>query len=325
MRVRTRTAWFMVMLLVAVTSLFFFSACQKQDERKTGPTKLKVVATLFPLYDFAREVSGGRADVTLLLPPGVEPHSFEPKPGDVMRLEASDLFIYTGKYMEPWAERMVHALDRSKVLVVDASAGIAIEGRAHKRGPAGGKTAGHIHEGPGDADPHIWLDLANAQTMVDTILAGFVTRDPANRETYERNAKRYKARLAELDVRFRSGLEPCKKRVLVHGGHFAFNYLARRYQLQYLAAYSGSPDAEPTARRLIEMKELLARQNVHYIFYEELITPRVAEIIAKETGAQLLKLNGAHNVTKEELIRGTTFLELMEENLRNLKVGLECT
>ncbi|MBP1730175.1 MAG: periplasmic solute binding protein, partial [Deltaproteobacteria bacterium] len=81
----------MVMLLVAVTSLFFFSACQKQDERKTGPTKLKVVATLFPLYDFAREVSGGRADVTLLLPPGVEPHSFEPKPGDVMRLEASDL------------------------------------------------------------------------------------------------------------------------------------------------------------------------------------------------------------------------------------------
>ena len=112
--------------------------------------------------------------------------------------------------------------------------------------------------------------------------------------------------------------------MLVHGGHFAFNYLARRYGLEYIAAYSGSPDAEPTAKRLIEMKRVLARQNVHYIFYEELITPRVAEILSKETGARLLKLSGAHNVTKEELATGTTFLDLMEKNLRNLREGLEC-
>lgn len=325
MRVQNRAILAALILLVAVGLSLLFSACKKKDERETGPTKLRVVATLFPLYDFAREVSGGRADVMLLLPPGVEPHSFEPKPGDILRLEASDVFIYTGKYMEPWAERVVHPLDRTKVEVVDASAGIAVKGRGHAQGPAGRNSAEHVHESPGDVDPHMWLDFANAQAMVDTILAGFVTKDPANRETYERNAKRYKARLAELDVRYRRGLETCKKRVLVHGGHFAFNYLTRRYGLQYLAAYSGSPDAEPTARRLIEMKELLIRQDVHFIFYEELITPRVAEIISKETGAQLLKLHGAHNVTKEELARGTTFLDLMEENLRNLKAGLECT
>jgi zinc transport system substrate-binding protein len=325
MRVQIRAARCVLFCLIGVAALFLLSGCQKEGERKAGPAKLKVVATLFPLYDFAREMSGGRAEVLLLLPPGVEPHSFEPKPGDILRLEASDLFIYTGKYMEPWAERVVQTLDRTRVLVVDASAGVALDGRAHTPGRAEKDVKGHVHKGPADVDPHIWLDFADAQVMVDTVLAGFVIKDPTNKETYERNARRYKARLAELDERYRRSFETCKKRVLVHGGHFAFNYLARRYGLQYLAAYSGSPDAEPTAKRLIEMKEFLIKQNVHYIFYEELITPRVAEVIAKETGAQLLKLNGAHNVTKEELTKGTTFLDLMEENLRNLKKGLECT
>lgn len=313
----------LLMLLAVVVSLLLPSACQRQDV--TGPrTRLKVVVTLFPLYDFARQVSGGRADVTLLVPPGVEPHSFEPKAGDILRLEASDIFIYTGKHMEPWAERITVGLDRNRVLVIDAGSGIALEGRAHAQGLGGGKPRGHIHEHAVDVDPHIWLDFANAQIMVDTILAGFVAKDLANSEIYQMNARQYQARLAELDTRYHRELGTCKKRVLVHGGHFAFNYLATRYKLQYLAAYGGSPDAEPTATRLIKMKELLARHDVHYIFYEELITPRVAEIIAKETGAQMLKLHGAHNVTKEELAKGTTFLDLMEENLKNLKKGLEC-
>ena len=300
-------------------------ACGKPVDKNPGVQRLKVVPTLFPLYDFAKEVGRERADVSLLLPPGVEPHSFEPKPGDVLKLESGDLFIYTGRHMEPWAETILKSVTAEKLVVVDASAGILPgEEKAPytvSRGAHDGNPSRHYGA---DVDPHIWLDLANAQKMVDTILNGFVLRDPAHKEYYTRNAQEYNGKLAQLDAQFERTLATCTKRVIIHGGHFAFNYLAKRYQLTYISAYSGSPDAEPTARRLIGLKNQLKKYDLHYIYYEELITPRVAEIIANETGVRMLKLNGAHNVTREEMAQGITFIQIMEQNLRNLKVGLEC-
>ena len=160
--------------------------------------------------------------------------------------------------------------------------------------------------------------------MVDNILEGLMTKDPANREYYKGNAEAHKAKLREMDEKYRGALSTCKTRMFVHGGHFAFGYLASRYNLRYVSAYHGSPDAEPTPKRLIELKNVLKRFNLHYVFYEELITPRIAEIISRETGAALLKLHGAHNVSREELEKGITFLSIMEDNLNSLRVGLEC-
>jgi zinc transport system substrate-binding protein len=305
--------------------LSLFGACGKSADKAPGLQKLKAVTTLFPLYDFAKQVGGERSDVTLLLPPGVEPHSFEPKPGDVLKLEGADLFIYTGKQMEPWAETILKSVNAEELVVVDASAGI-LPGEEKApyildRKAPGASRDQHYHP---DVDPHVWLDLANARKMVDTILSGFVKKDPAHKEYYTRNAEDYKEKLTQLDARYQRTVATCKRRIIIHGGHFAFNYLAKRYDLTYISAYSGSPDAEPTARRLVELKEQLKKHNVHYIFYEELITPRVAEIMANETGARMLKLNGAHNVTREEMARGITFIEIMEQNLENMKVGLEC-
>ena len=300
-------------------------ACGKPADKGPVERRLKVVTTLFPLYDFAKQVGGERSDVSLLLPPGVEPHSFEPKPGDVLKLESADLFIYTGRQMEPWAETILKSVNAERLVVVDASAGIL---PGEEKGPyildRRAPGVGEDQHYRADIDPHVWLDLANARKMVDTILRGFVMKDLAHKEYYTRNAEGYKEKLAQLDARYQRMLATCKKHVIIHGGHFAFNYLAKRYHLVYMSAYSGSPDAEPTARRLIELKEQLKKYDVHYIYYEELITPRVAEIIANETGARMLKLNGAHNVTREEMARGITFLEIMEQNLKDLKVGLEC-
>jgi zinc transport system substrate-binding protein len=309
--------------MLLLSSLFV--TCGKPVDKGPGVQKLGVVTTLFPLYDFARQVGRERSDVSLLLPPGVEPHSFEPKPGDVLKLESADLFIFTGRQMEPWAETILKSVNTRRLVVVDASTGI-LPGEDKPpyilgRRPPG--DSGDQRYRP-DVDPHIWLDLANARKMVDTVLGGFVLRDPDHKEYYTRNAEEYKEKLAQLDVQYQRTLETCKKRVIIHGGHFAFNYLAKRYNLAYMSAYSGSPDAEPTARRLAELEKLLKKYDMHYIYYEELITPRVAEIIANETGARMLKLNGAHNVTREEMGRGITFIEIMEENLKNLKVGLEC-
>jgi zinc transport system substrate-binding protein len=173
-------------------------------------------------------------------------------------------------------------------------------------------------------DPHIWLDFSNARIMVDNVLAGLVAGDPANRAYYEANAASYKAQLADLDQRFRSGLSPCPKRVFLHGGHFAFGYLAQRYGLRYQSAYAVNADAEPTPARLADLIKQMRANGLQHVYTEELLNPRVAETIARETGATLLMLHGAHNISKEDFDRGATFLALMEQNLKNLRTGLQC-
>lgn len=302
-------------LLVLALSLAMISmiSCGKKDHPTTGQKKLNIVTTLFPLYDFTRNIAGDKAQVTLLLPPGMEPHSFEPKPGDMLRINDADVFIYTGKYMEPWVEAILKGLDSKKLLVVDTSRGIVLNEEK--------EDDGHGH---GKIDPHIWLDLSNAQKITDNILAGLVQKDNINKDYYMKNAGVFNVKLSEMDTKFRQTLSTCKRHTFIHGGHFAFNYLAKRYDLQYIAAYHGSPDAEPTPRRLIELKNKMKQYDIKYIYFEELILPRVSEVISRETGATMLKLHGAHNISKEDMDKGLTFLALMEENLKNLKAGLEC-
>ncbi|MBM4137619.1 MAG: zinc-binding protein, partial [Nitrospira sp.] len=204
-------------------------------------------------------------------------------------------------------------INRKNLIVIDTSKDIQLaEGYMN-------------HDSKHGFDPHVWLDLSNAQKMVDTIRDGFITKDPAHKDHYSQNAGGYKTRLYELDKRFSDSFVTCKKDVFIHGGHFAFGYFAKRYNLKYLSAYKGfSPDAEPTPLNLIELSKKLNQNNVEYIYYEELIMPRVAETIARETGARLLMLHAAHNVTSDEMDKGVTFLSIMEQNLRNLKIGLQC-
>lgn len=308
--------WFMAALMLPV-AISLCTACHKRDQGGS-PGKLKVVTTLFPLYDFAKQIGGNKADVSLLLPPGVEPHSFEPKPDDMVRVNRADLFIFTNKYMEPWAAQVVAALDNKKIVVVDTSRGVKLlkAGSGHEDGD-------HGHEA-GGVDPHMWLDFDNARIMVDNMLAGFVAKDPANREYYSANATAYKAQLVALDQRFKAGLSQCEKREFLHGGHFAFGYLAKRYGLRYQSAYAVNADAEPTAAKLADLVKQMRRYGLKYVYTEELLNPRVAETIAQETGADVLHLHGAHNISKEDLDRGVTFVSLMEENLKNLRIGLQC-
>jgi zinc transport system substrate-binding protein len=311
-------------------------ACQKKEAPAPvqAQKRLKVVTTLFPLYDFARSIGGDKADVTLLLPPGVEAHSFEPKPEDVVRIGASDLFVFTNEYMEPWAVKFIKNIADKPVMAVDASRGAALLKAGVEEGPEGGHGDGgkrldeHAAEGrhghSGGMDPHIWLDFANAQIMVDNIAAGMCLKDPVNRDFYLLNAARYKAGLKELDDEFKAGLANCRKRVFLHGGHFAFGYLAHRYGLRYLSASAVNADAEPTPASLIALLKEMKANGLKYVFSEELISPRTAEIISSESGASILMLHGAHNIGRDDLASGATFVSLMKKNLANLRTGLQC-
>ncbi len=180
-----KTLFLFMLMLAAICS----SSCQK--EPKTASGKLQVVTTLFPLYDFARQIGGEKAEVRLLLPPGVEPHSFEPRPDDIIRVSRADLFIFTNKYMEPWAAKIIGSVPDKKVQVVDASLGVELY-RAGQEHAEGEKVEQHSEAG---VDPHIWLDFANDLIIVDNILAAFIAKDPANRDYYTANAAAYKQEL----------------------------------------------------------------------------------------------------------------------------------
>lgn len=323
---RARIIVVVVLVLIFLTAI---SACRRKDQTPGTTRQLHVVTTLFPLYDFTKNIVDDKAVVTLLLPPGVEAHSFEPKAGDVLKVNTADLFIFTGKSMEPWADGFLKGVDNKNLLIVDASEGISLvedehhrDGHGHDR--KGKSAADRDHHRDGKVDPHIWLDLSNAQRMVNTILVALVSRDPRNRDLYTKNADAYLAKLADLDRRYQESLSRCGKRTFIHGGHSAFSYLARRYNLEYVSAYAGSPDAEPSPRQIITLKKKIQEKNLKAVYHEELIVPRVAEVLSRETGAKILKLHGAHNIGRDEFQAGVSFLSIMEANLKSLQEGLEC-
>lgn len=310
-----RTLCIIMLLITVAVSL---AACSREEQKPSS--KLQVITTLFPLYDFARIIAGDRAEVTMLLPPGMEPHSFEPKPNDIIRISKAGLFIYTNPYMEPWAETIITGIDRQQLRVVNAGQGVnylkASGEENHGNHGAEGHAAG--------MDPHIWLDFANAGLIVNNILAGFVAADPAHAQVYRSNAAGLNARLAALDQRYRDGLASCATRVFLHGGHYTFGYLARRYGLEYRSLSGVSSESEPSAARMADMVRQIRSSGVRYLFAEELLSPRLSDTLAAEAGVAVLMLHGAHNLGRDDMQRGVGFIELMDQNLKHLQKGLAC-
>lgn len=321
-----RTRLVVLNAVCAVMCLLMLSACNSNSAGVPAQAgKLRVVTSLFPLYDFARSIAGRNAEVTLLMPPGVEPHSFEPKPDDIVRISKAGLFVYTNPVMEPWAATILRGIDRKGLRVVNAGTGITYQAAAPRE-----ERDDHDHHHDHDAlhagglDPHIWLDFGNDQLIIDNILAGFVAADPANAGSYSANAAVLKQQLQDLDTRYREGLKSCATREFLHGGHYTFGYLARRYGLRYRSLSGVSSESEPSATRMTDMIRHIKQSGVRYLFAEELLSPRLTETLAGEAGVEVVKLHGAHNLSRDDFQRGVTFIQLMDANLANLKKGLVC-
>lgn len=321
-----------LILIIIVFGLLVWSLVNYQNQRSVVNlnNKIKVVATLFPVYDMAKSIGGNKVEVFQLLPPGVEAHSFELKPSDMIEINEADIFAYTGKYMETWVEDIISGITNKDIKIVDSSRGIKLtknnnEGE-HEHEDDHGHDDGEENEGHnhGGVDPHIWLDFDNAQIMADNIVKALVEKDPNNSEFYKNNANDYKNKLVTLDNNYRNTLSNCDSRVIVYDGHYAFGYLANRYNLQYLAAQGFSPDAEPTANDLVSLVEQIKKNDIKSIFYEELTSPKVATTIAQETKVKMLLLNAAHNLTKDQFDFGVSFFDILNYDLNNLKIGLNC-
>ncbi len=305
----------LLILLLAAALLLCSCANDRQTAEREG---LTVVATLFPTYDFARSIAGGHAEVTLLLTPGKESHSYEPSTGDVIRINNCDIFIFTGENMEPWALNIVDGMDNPPA-VVDASKHIALEKEEEHDHDEHGHSS-HSHE----YDPHIWTSPKLCLTIVDNILEAFVACDAENAECYRENAEQLKARLTALDGEFNEITRSASGKKIYHGGRFSMYYFTREYGLEYEAAYdSCSTDTEPSVRKICSMIDEMREENASVVFYEELSDNSVAELIARETGAVPLLLHSCHNLTTEEFKSGVTYFDLMEQNAQNLKEALK--
>ncbi len=287
-----------------------------------SPREIKIVTSVFPLMEFARAVAGDRGEVSLLLPPGAEIHTWQPRPSDIVRLSSADLFVYIGSDMEPWLNDILASVRNPSLRTLEASHGVSLI-----EVDATGELNTHVHEREqehGAVDPHIWLDFHNDQVIVDRIAAVLTEMDSAGVTDFEKNASAYKKKLQSLDETYRKSLESCIHKVFILGGHAAFGYLARRYGLQQVSLYGLSPDSQPTPKKLIEVVELAKKHKVKAIFFESYVSDELANVLAREVKAGTLVLNPGANLTKEELQSGVTFFDIMERNLENLKNGLIC-
>lgn len=270
--------------------------------------RLPVTATFYPLAEFSRQVGGDRVMVRTLVPARVEPHDYEPTPRDLVELARARVVVYNGAGFEPWLRRLLPTLPR--VVRVDSTAGLVLA-----RSTAGGPRA--------TTDPHVWLDPILAQHQTERILAGLIAADPAGRAVYEGSARSFARRLAALHERNVRTLAPCRKKVFVVS-HAAFGYFATRYGLTQIAISGVSPQEEPSAAKIREVLRLVRRHGLQVIYYETLVSPRVAATIAREVGARTLVLNPIEGLTTAEQQQGKTYLSIMEENLRALVAGLDC-
>lgn len=289
-------------------------AVNSTKEESNDSSKIEVVATLFPQYDFVKQVGKDKVEVSLLLPPGTETHTYDPSPKDIININKSKLFVYTGEYMEPWAESIASSIDKS-VKVLDVSSGIEYIKEEHNHEEE--------HEHEHEYDPHIWLDISNAKIMVDNILKLLIEIDSENAEYYTKNATEYKEKLDELDMKFENVISSGKRNIICFGDKFAYMYFIQRYNLEYITAYdSCSSSSEPSVARVLEIEERIQKENIPVIFYESLSEGTVAKSIARDMNIQALEFSSVHTVSLEDVQNGATYISVMEKNLDSLSKAL---
>lgn len=270
-------------------------------ERITSDGKLSVAASFYPMGEFAKAVGGDKVEVTVLVPDGAEPHDWEPSPRDLTRLGYAKIFVYNG-IVEPWAEEALEALQERKIYAVQTGEGLyTINGRE---------------------DPHVWVSPRKAMEQVTRIKDAYIKVDPLNKAYYEANAAAYLKQLSDLDIKLHDIASSASKKVFVTS-HAAFGHLAHDYALKQLAVNGVSPEAEPTPRDLQRLIKVVKKEKVKYIFFETLADPKIAQLVAKETGAEAAVLDPIEGLDEEGRKEGLNYLKITEENILNLEKALK--
>lgn len=315
-----------------------FSGCLIETSEEEENEKINVIASFYPLYEFTSEVGGDKVNVDVLIPPNVEPHEYELKPSDMVKILESDLFIYNGAGMEPWVHNII---EHNEINVLDASKGVKLlesecnhehhHHETHHHNEHEHETNDHEHEEHhhnhehGEHDPHIWLSPLNAIIQVENIRDKLIELDYENKEYYTQNANEYIIKLQELDEKIKMEINPerCKKSDVVIT-HATLGYFCAEYNCNQIALSGIVPEAEISIKQITEIMHEIEERDVKVIFFEEQVNPKTAEVIASELGIETMIFNTIHGITEEEQKMGKNYITLMEDNISKLKYALEC-
>lgn len=318
---------FFALILICTLCLALCACGQQAQAPETETDGLNIVATVFPAYDFARQIAGDDGNVTLLIPPGSEAHSYEPTPQDIIRIQGCDLLVCNGGESEAWLDEILGGMDREIPAVVmldcvdalteEVKEGMQVHGHDHDHD--------HDHDEHEDEeyDEHVWTSPVNAQLICRAISAALCEADPAHASDYTARCTDYCAELQALDADFRSVIANAKRHTLIFADRFPVRYFVEEYGLDYFAAFPGcADDAEPSARTVAFLIDRVREEQAPAVLYIEFSNQKMADIVCEDTGCEKLLFNSCHNVTADQLRGGVTYLELMRGNLETVKEAL---
>lgn len=289
---------FLILLLCFLLTVFFFGCSSVKEE---SGDKLTIVTTNFPLYDFAKQIAGDKAQISMLIPPGSEVHSFEPTPKQIIEISECDVFLYVGGESDKWVETLLS----STTLKGTACALI------------------NEIENLENGDEHIWTSPKNAVKMLNKIFSVISETDNENKDYYTANAKFYTDKIGELDLKFNALSEKENKKMLVFGDRFPFAYLIKEYGFEYISPYTGCyNNTEPGAAVISQIIEKAKKDKIDTVFYIEFSNKKVANTICEETGAKAVLLHSCHNVSAQDFKNGVTYYDLMNNNLKAIEGAL---
>lgn len=302
-------------LLLALIMVFSLCACTN-SESETDSGKIKIVATIFPQYDFARQIAGDLADITMLLAPGEETHTYDPSPADIITIQNADIFIYGGGESDTWLEGVLDSIDTSKMTLISLMDVCELLETEEE----------HEHEHEHDEmpyDEHVWTSPINAMKIVEAIANALCAVDPDDAEAFRANRDNYLGKLTALDLKFHEVIDSAPRSTLIFGDRFPLLYFAEEYGLDYRAAFPGcASNTEPSAATVAELIETVKSENIPIVFKIELSNGQVADSIAEASGARVETFYTCHTVSKDDFENGETYLSLMEKNIPLVKEAL---
>lgn len=317
-----------LILVLAIAIITALSVVSRKPQEATAPTQkegVQVQASFYPIAYFAKQIVGDEGTVTQITETGIDPHNFSLSPSQRITLQTADVFLYNGAELDPWAEELAPELSEAGVIIAEMADTITL--LEHEEDEHEDEMHAEEEEdehGHGGVDPHFWIDPVHAQTMVDTILNALIEVDQEHQEVYTARANDLKQQLNDLDFIFTTGLSSCSLNEIIVA-HDAYGYLSERYGFTTHAIAGLSPDAEPSAKTFGELETLAREENIQYIFFEELTSPRLSETLANDIGAETLVLSPVANLTQAQIESGETYFTLMQRNLENLQTALQCS
>lgn len=307
----------MCAVLAAFLAASVFGGCANaRKQNKSDDGKLNVITSNFPPYDFLREIGGDKINLSMLISPGAESHSFEPTPQDIADVNSCDVFVYVGGKSDQWVGSLINSGDNKDMRVVTMMDCVELLDEPHDED--------HDHGDEEEAkDEHVWTNPRNAVLIVEKLTETLGEADPENADYYRENADAYIEKLEAFDKEFSQTIENSERKTLVFGDRFPFNYLVTAYGLDYISAFPGcSTDTEASSADIAKIIDYVNENKIPVVFYLELSSGKTADTICEATGAKKLLLHSCHNVSKEDFENGVTYLQLMESNLENIKEAL---